>query len=106
MGCYREMFAKERLEVFQAAKEAAIPALVVEKPLAIQWEDYLAIQPFVRTSKVKIAVNHQLHFHPRRAALQRLVLQGGIGDIRFVDARTSTGTSSITKLWLFGISGG
>lgn len=96
---YREMFAAERLdlvhvntppdvrlEVFQAAEEAGIPALVVEKPLAIQWEDYWAIADFARTTSVKIAVNHQLHFHPRRVALQRLVAEGGIGDIRFVDA--------------------
>jgi len=96
---YREMFAKERLdlvhvntppdvrlEVFQAAAAAGIPALVVEKPLAIQWEDYTAIRAFARTSPVKIAINHQLHFHPRQAALQRLVHDGGIGDIRFVDA--------------------
>jgi predicted dehydrogenase len=96
---YREMFAQERLdlvhvntppdvrlEIFQAAAAAGIPALVVEKPLAIQWEDYQAIAEFARTSPVKIAVNHQLHFHPRRIALQRLVAEGGIGAVRFVDA--------------------
>ncbi len=96
---YREMFAAERLdlvhvntppdvrlEIFQAAADAGIPSLVVEKPLAIQWEDYRAIAEFARTSPVKIAVNHQLHFHPRRLALQRLVAEGGIGSVRFVDA--------------------
>jgi predicted dehydrogenase len=96
---YREMFAQERLdlvhvntppdvrlEIFQAAAAAGIPALVVEKPLAIQWEDYQAIAEFARTSPVKIAVNHQLHFHPRRTALQRLVAEGCIGAVRFVDA--------------------
>lgn len=96
---YREMFAAERpdlvhvntppdvrLEVFQAAEKAGIPALVVEKPLAIGWEDYQAIRDFACSSRVKIAVNHQLHFHPRRAGLQQLVRAGGIGDIRFVDA--------------------
>lgn len=96
---YWEMFVKERpdlvhvntppdvrMEIFQAAADAGIPALVVEKPLAIQWEDYLAIRDFARTSRVKIAVNHQLHFHPRRQALQELVLGDGIGAVRFVDA--------------------
>lgn len=96
---YRELFAREqpdlvhvntppnvRLEVFQAAEDAGIKALIVEKPLAIQSEDYLAICAFARTAKVKIAINHQLHFHPRRVQLQQLVQAGAIGEIRFIDA--------------------
>ncbi len=96
---YRELFAREkpdlvhvntppnvRLAIFQAAEEAGIPALIVEKPLAIEAEDYLAIRDFACTAKVKIAINHQLHFQPRRAQLQRLVQAGAIGEIRFIDA--------------------
>ena len=96
---YREMFERERpdvvhvntppdvrLEIFEAAQEAGIPALIVEKPLAIQWEDFDAIRDFARSSTVKIAINHQLQFHPRRMALQKLVQDGAIGDVRFVDA--------------------
>ena len=96
---YREMFAREkpdlvhvntppdmRLEIFAAAQEAGIPALIVEKPLAIDGEDYLAIADFARSAKIKIAINHQLHFHPRRLALQRLVQEGAIGDVRMLDA--------------------
>ena len=96
---YRELFEREkpdlvhvntppnvRLEVFEAADEVGVPALIVEKPVAIQGEDYLAIRRFAARSSVKIAVNHQLHFHPRRAALQNLVRDGAIGDVRFVDA--------------------
>jgi len=96
---YRELFAKEqpdlvhvntppdvRLEVFQAAEEAGVPALIVEKPLAIQAEDYWAIADFARTAKIKIAINHRLHFQPRRSHLQRLVHEGAIGDIRLIDA--------------------
>jgi len=96
---YRELFAHEkpdlvhvntppnvRLEVMQAAEEAGIPALIVEKPLAIQAEDYLAIAAFARTAKTKIAINHQLHFQPRRQALQRLVQEGRIGAVRLIDA--------------------
>ena len=96
---YREMFAAAkpdlvhvntppdvRLEVFRAADEAGIPALVVEKPLAIQGEDLAAMRDFAAHSRVKIAVNHQLHFHPRRARLQQLVRDGVLGDVRFIDA--------------------
>lgn len=96
---YREMFAKEqpdlvhvntpptvRLEIMEAAEAARIPALIMEKPLACQGEDFIAIRDFARRSSVKIAINHQLHFHPRRMALQRLVRDGKIGDIRFIEA--------------------
>jgi len=96
---YREMFEKEkpdlvhvntpptvRLEVFQAAEEAGVPAVLVEKPLAVQGEDFRAIRAFAQSCKVKIAINHQLHFHPRRQYLQRFVQDGKIGEVRFIEA--------------------
>lgn len=96
---YREMFEREkpdlvhvntppsvRLEIFEAAEAAGVPAVLVEKPLAIQGEDFLAIQAFTRSACVKIAVNHQLHFHPRRNLLQRKVRDGVIGRPRFIEA--------------------
>lgn len=101
---YREMLHAERpdlvfvntppdvrLEVLEAAREAGTEGVVLEKPLAIEGEDYLAIRAFadrVRQTGVgpKVAINHQLHFHPRRQHLQRLVADGRIGDILFVDS--------------------
>ena len=86
---YREMFAVEkpdlvhvntpptvRLEIMEAAEAAGIPSLVIEKPLACQGEDFMAIREFAARSSVKISINHQLHFHPRRMALQHLVQDG------------------------------
>ena len=96
---YREMFEREkpdlvhvntppdvRLEVMQAADSAGVGALIIEKPLAIQAEDYLAIREFAASATVKVAINHQLHFHPRRSQLQNLVSDGAIGDVRLIDA--------------------
>jgi len=96
---YREMFEREkpdlvhvntppsvRLEIFEAAESAGIAAVLVEKPLAIQGEDYLAMQAFTRSARVKIAVNHQLQFHPRRSLLQRMVRDGDLGNLRFIEA--------------------
>ena len=96
---YREMFEREkpdlvhvntppdvRLEVMEAAEAAGVGALIIEKPLAIQAEDYLAIGAFARGCKLKVAINHQLHFHPRRRRLQELVHDGAIGAVRFIDA--------------------
>ncbi|MEM7333517.1 MAG: Gfo/Idh/MocA family oxidoreductase, partial [Chloroflexota bacterium] len=75
-----------RLEVMAAAEAAKIPALIVEKPLAIEREDYEAIEAFAKTALVKIAINHQLHFHPRRQQLQQMVKSGEIGEVRMMDA--------------------
>lgn len=96
---YREMFEQEkpdlvhvntppsvRLEIFEAAEKAGVPGVLVEKPLAIQGEDFLAIQAFSRSAHVKIAVNHQLHFHPGRSMLQQQVRDGAIGKLRFIEA--------------------
>jgi len=120
---YREMLAREkpdlvhvntppdvRLEIFQAAETAGVPALIVEKPLAIQGEDFLAIRDFARACRMKIAVNHQLHFHPRRALLQDLVRDGKIGEARFIDASAGMnlayqGTHSLQAITAFNPEG-
>ena len=117
---YREMFEKEqpdlahvstppsvRLEVLEAAEAAGVPAVVVEKPLAIQGEDYLAIRDFAaRKPNIKVAINHQLQFHPRRRYLQKLVADGAIGDIRFIEASSGMnlayqGTHSLQAIGAF-----
>jgi predicted dehydrogenase len=96
---YREMFEKERpdlvhvntppnvrLEVMEAAESMGVASLIVEKPLAVQGEDYREIREFAERAHLKVAINHQLHFHPRRFELQERVAAGEIGDIRFIDA--------------------
>ncbi len=96
---YREMLEREkpdlvhvntppdvRLEIFAAAEEYGVPAVLVEKPIAIQGEDWRAIRDFADGAKTKIAVNHQLHFHPRRQQLQQIVREGKIGDVLFIEA--------------------
>lgn len=117
---YREMFEKEqpdlvqvstppdaRLEILFAAEEAGVPAMIVEKPLAIQGEDYLALRDFAASKpRIKVAINHQLQFHPRRQQLQRLARDGAIGAIRFIEASTGMnlayqGTHSLQAIGAF-----
>lgn len=96
---YREMFRRERpdlvhvntppnvrVEVLQAAAEEGIPALIFEKPIAIQGEDYRQMRDLAARVRTKVAVNHQLHFHPNRYRLQQRVAEGGIGQVVFIDA--------------------
>lgn len=120
---YREMFEKERpdlvhvntpptvrLEIFEAAEVAGVPAIIVEKPLAVQGEDYLAMKEFSKKCKIKIAINHQLHFHPRRQYLHDVVRDGKIGDVRFIDASSGMnlafqGTHTLQAIGAFNPSG-
>ena len=117
---YREMLEKERpdlvqvsvppdtrLEIFEAAEAAGVSGILVEKPLAIQAEDFRAIRAFAASKpKVKIAINHQLQFHPRRQHLQRLVEDGAIGPLRYIDASSGMnlayqGTHSLQAIGAF-----
>ena len=76
----------QRVDVLALASEHGIPAVIVEKPIAVQGEDYRSLRKLQATTKTKICVNHQLHFHPRRLAMERHVLDGNIGEIRFIEA--------------------
>lgn len=74
-----------------------MPALLVEKPLAIDGQGYADIRQWAdRAPAVKVAVNHQLHFHPQRMLMQDRVLAGDIGEVRFLDASASLAVVSTT----------
>ena len=117
---YREMFEKEkpelvqvstppniRLEILEAAEAAGVALAIVEKPLAIQGEDYVALRDFAASKpKIKVAINHQLQFHPCRQRLQKLAADGAIGDIRFIEASSGMnlayqGTHSLQAIGAF-----
>lgn len=120
---YREMFDQAkpdlvhvntpptvRLEIMQAAHDAGVPALIVEKPLACQGEDFVAIREFASRTPLKIAINHQLQFHPRRLHLQRLVHDGRIGKVAFIEASARMnlayqGTHSLQAIGAFNPEG-
>lgn len=116
---YRNMFENEeldlvlvntpptvRLDVLEAAEAAGVRSVVVEKPIAVQGEDYRGLVRFAQAARLKVAVNHQLHFHPRRQLLQRFVRQGRIGDVQFVEASSGMnlayqGTHSLQAIGAF-----
>lgn len=75
-----------RLEVLEAARDAGVQGVLVEKPIAVQGEDWLALRRFADASpSLRVAVNHQLHYHPRRQILQGWLTDGRIGALRFVE---------------------
>ena len=116
---YREMLAREqpdvvhvntppdaRLELLEQIAAAGVPAAIIEKPIAIDGPDCAALAAFARTSPLKVAVNHQLHYHAPRRRLQRLVADGAIGAVRLIDASTGMnaayqGTHALQSIFAF-----
>ena len=74
-----------RVDLMTLASDHKVPAVIVEKPIALQGEDWRQLCALNATSATKFAVNTQLHFHPRNLELKRDVAEGRIGDVRFVD---------------------
>jgi len=80
-----------RVELLTAACEHGVPAVLVEKPLCLDAEDFNAIAALGETTQTRICVNHQLRFHPQTLEFLELVRSGAIGDIRLIDASARLG---------------
>ena len=74
-----------RDELMIIAAEHEVPVVIVEKPVALQGEDFRRIRDLNAKCKTKFVMNTQLHFHPCILELKRDVAEGCIGDIRFID---------------------
>jgi predicted dehydrogenase len=75
-----------RVDLMRVAVEHEVPVVIVEKPVAVQGEDYRQIKELTETSGTHFVVNTQLHFHQQNLELKKLVAEGGIGEVRFLDA--------------------
>ncbi|MFQ6131987.1 MAG: Gfo/Idh/MocA family protein [Armatimonadota bacterium] len=75
-----------RVELMSIAAQHEVPAAIVEKPIALEGEDWRQIRDLDAASKTKFCVNTQLHFHARNLELKRDVAEGRVGDIRFIEA--------------------
>ena len=80
-----------RVEFFTLADEHKVPAVLVEKPLALDATDFNATAALARTTRTRICVNHQLRFHPKVLELLELVRGGAIGDVRLIDGSARLG---------------
>ena len=75
-----------RYPLMKQASDHGVPAAIVEKPVAIEGEDWKQIARLAEETKTKFVVNTQLDFHPKNLELRKDVAEGKIGEIRFVDA--------------------
>lgn len=74
-----------RVPLMTIAAEHEVPIAIVEKPIALQGEDWRQIKQLGERCKTKFAVNTQLHFHARNLELKRGVAEGRIGDVLCID---------------------
>lgn len=74
-----------RHDAMKIASDMRVPAVLIEKPIALEGEDYRQIAELATTSQTRFAVNTQLHYHPANAWLRELVRGGGIGDLRLIE---------------------
>lgn len=74
-----------RVELMTLASEHGVPAVIVEKPIALQGEDFRQLKALEATSSTRFCVNTQLHFHARNLELKRDVAEGRIGQVRCID---------------------
>jgi predicted dehydrogenase len=75
-----------RFELMAMASEHRVPAVIIEKPIALWGEDFRRIRELAQRTETRFCVNTQLHFHARNLELKRDVAEGRIGDVRFIDA--------------------
>ena len=75
-----------RYPLMKQVSDHGVPAAIVEKPIAVEGEDWKQIAGLAEETKTKFVVNTQLNFHPKNLELKKDVVEGRIGEIKFIDA--------------------
>jgi predicted dehydrogenase len=74
-----------RVPLTTVASDHKVPVALVEKPIAVQGEDWKQLVELEKRTETRFLVNTQLHFHARNLELKRNVADGKIGQVRFID---------------------
>ena len=75
-----------RYPLMKQTSDAGVPAAIIEKPVAIEGEDWKQLVGLAEETQTKFVVNTQLDFHPKNLELKKDVVEGRIGEIKFIDA--------------------
>ncbi len=75
-----------RYPLMKQTSDHGVPAAIVEKPIAVESEDWKQIAGLAEETQTKFVVNTQLNFHPQNLELKADVAAGRIGEIKFIDA--------------------
>ncbi len=74
---------KSHRQVLEAAARHHV-AVMMEKPLAVNVEDALAIQRAAEAAKIPVLVNYETTWYASNTAVYRMVRDGALGDVRKV----------------------
>lgn len=75
-----------RYSLMKQASNHGVPAAIVEKPIAVESEDWKQLAGLAEETTTKFVVNTQLNFHPKNLELKQDVAEGRIGEIKLIDA--------------------
>jgi len=75
-----------RVELMTQLSSAGVPGVIVEKPICIGADDYKALRNLEQKTGSRFVVNHQLRHHQRIVEFLKDVVEGKIGQVRFIDA--------------------
>ena len=75
-----------RYPLMKQASDHGVPAVIVEKPIAVDSDDWKQIAGLAEETETKFIVNTQLNFHPKNLELKKDVVDGRIGELKFIDA--------------------
>lgn len=75
-----------RYSLMKRLSDHGVPAVIVEKPIAIGARDYYQLRELEQTSRTKFTVNHQLRYHDRVQEMLAHIAAGDIGAVRCLDA--------------------
>ena len=77
-----------RYDLMCAANDHEVPVVIVEKPIAVQGEDWRQLVGLHDRAKTRFVVNTQVHFWSKSLEFKRDVAEGRIGDILLIDIST------------------
>ena len=82
-----------RYPLMKQASDHGVPAAIIEKPVAVEGEDWKQIAELAEETQTKFVVNTQLHFHPKNLELKKDIREGRIGEVKFIDASARSRSS-------------
>lgn len=74
-----------RVELMTLVSDKRVPLCTVEKPIATGVVDWRALGKLSAQTETKFAVCHQLRWHTDLARCRQTIVDGTLGDVRFLD---------------------
>lgn len=75
-----------RVPLMEVVADHKVPVAIIEKPIALQGEDWKRVRDLAARSPTEFVVNTQLPFHPTLREFERAIEQGDIGEVGLIDA--------------------